>query len=205
MFVPSRDQDRSDTMLVLVGCQYADGSRGCYRHITDGFALAICHTVATVLFISPTTANSLSAGTVNLCTALASHGACSHIAAIASTHIARLHNPSLSCAPASLPLFRPTLLEARIVRAPDPHQTIMPYGVRLQLGHGTRTSHILGINSGHRTASGYGPIYGGVRALTCRFLGRTGFLAERRIGLWSSKPPGEDSIVCRRRPFRLYV
>ena len=124
LFVPSRDQDRSDTMLVLVGCQYADGSRGCYRHITDGFALAICHTVATVLFISPTTANSLSAGTVNLCTALASHGACSHIAAIASTHIARLHNPSLSCAPASLPLFRPTLLEARIVRAPDPHQTI---------------------------------------------------------------------------------
>ena len=84
-------------------------------------------------------------------------------------------------------------------------QTTMPYGVRLQLGHGTQTSHILGINSGHRTASGYGPIYGGVRALTCRFLGRTGFLAERRIGLWSSKPPGEDSIVCRRRPFRLYV
>ena len=68
-------------------------------------------------------ANSLSAGTLDLYAALASYGACYHIAAIASTQVAMLHNPSLSHAPAPLRLL-PTLLEARIVRATDPHQTI---------------------------------------------------------------------------------
>ena len=69
-------------------------------------------------------ANSLSAGTLGFYAALTSYGTCSHIAAIPSTHIAKLHNPSLSRTSAPLCLFRPALLDARIVRATDPHQTI---------------------------------------------------------------------------------
>ena len=71
-------------------------------------------------------AGSLSVCTLDLYASLTSHGACSHIAAIASTHIAELHtyNFSLSCASTLLCLFRPAPLEVRIVPATDPHQTI---------------------------------------------------------------------------------
>ena len=74
----------------------------------------------------PLVANSLLTGTLNLYAALASYGMYSHIATTASVQFTTLHRYifSPSCSSASLRLSWLGLLEAWIICATDPHQTI---------------------------------------------------------------------------------